>query len=214
MISTRSLRRGLESIGIMERRNETLRGALAGAMGGLVASWVMNQFQSAWSAISKRWSKGQEQSGGESEQRWAPRFREEQEHEAAQREQQRQQQQSGEEEEATTRTAEAVAEPILQRPLTQEEKKTAGPIVHYVYGTLIGGVYGALCENMPITEIGFGTAYGAAVWLLGDEVMVPLLKLGKPPTQVPLSMHAYALASHLVYGSTLEAVRRGMRAFI
>jgi hypothetical protein len=40
-----------------------------------------------------------------------------------------------------------------------------------------------------------------------------LWKLGiaKRPTEFPSTTHVYALASHLVYGLTLETVRRAIR---
>ena len=56
-----------------------------------------------------------------------------------------------------------------------------------------------------------GLPFGAAFWLLADETAVPLLGLSKGPTEYPLSTYAYALASHLVYGLTAEAVRRAVR---
>jgi len=40
---------------------------------------------------------------------------------------------------------------------------------------------------------------------------LPLLGLSKGPTEYPLSIHVYALASHFVYGLTAEAVRRAVR---
>ena len=46
---------------------------------------------------------------------------------------------------------------------------------------------------------------------LADEVTVPLLGLSKSPTQYSISKHAYALASHCVYGLTIEVVRRAVR---
>jgi putative membrane protein len=49
------------------------------------------------------------------------------------------------------------------------------------------------------------------VWLGADEIGVPALGLSGPPTQYPLSVHLYALASHLVYGFTTELVRRTLR---
>ena len=61
---------------------------------------------------------------------------------------------------------------------------------------------------------GTGGGYGAAVWLIGDEAVVPLLGLSKPPSQYPASTHVYALASHLVYGLTLEGGRRAVRALL
>jgi hypothetical protein len=43
-----------------------LKGMLAGAMGGLVASWTMNEFQKAWTAAEKRITGGRQgQDGGQ-----------------------------------------------------------------------------------------------------------------------------------------------------
>jgi hypothetical protein len=40
---------------------------------------------------------------------------------------------------------------------------------------------------------------------------VPALGLSKSSEEYPLSIHAYALTSHLVYGLTTEVVRRAVR---
>jgi len=80
--------------------------------------------------------------------------------------------------------------------------------VHYAYGTGIGAVYGGLAQKHKTTTSGFGIAYGAAAWALGDEVAVPVLGLGKKPTETPVTQHFQLLAAHLVYGITLEGVRR------
>ena len=69
----------------------------------------------------------------------------------------------------------------------------------------------AMAELVPDVTVGAGMPFGTAVWLLADEVTVPLLGLSKSPTQYPLSKHAYALASHCVYGLTIEVVRRAVR---
>ena len=46
------------------------------------------------------------------------------------------------------------------------------------------------------------------MWLIADEVGVPLAGFAGPPTEYPLARHASALGSHLAFGLTLEAVRR------
>jgi hypothetical protein len=43
---------------------------------------------------------------------------------------------------------------------------------------------------------------------------VPARRLGRKPEQTPPSKHAYALASHLVYGFTTEIVRSVVRMVI
>jgi hypothetical protein len=49
-----------------------------------------------------------------------------------------------------------------------------------------------------------GLPFGTAVWLAADEGVVPALGLSQESDKYPLSTHAYALASHLVYGLTTE----------
>jgi uncharacterized membrane protein YagU involved in acid resistance len=73
-------------------------------------------------------------------------------------------------------------------------------------------MYGAMTELLPVTSVGFGLPFGAAVWLLADELTVPALGLSKGPTAYPLSTHLYSVASHLLYGLTTEAVRRALRS--
>lgn len=156
------------------RRNDAVyKGLIAGALGGLTASWVMTRFQVILA-----------QSSGHIDP-----------HE-------------GQGEDATVLTAERISRGVLDHKLTAEEKKTAGPFVHYAYGTGIGALYGGLAQKKKIAALGFGSAYGATAWALGDEIAVPALGLGKRPTETPAWQHVQTLAAHLVYGITLEAVRR------
>jgi putative membrane protein len=113
---------------------------------------------------------------------------------------------------ATVRTASAISESIAGHRLTAREKEIAGPVVHYAFGCTVGAMYGGMAEVLPLAAKGWGVPFGAAVWLTADEIGVPALGLGGKPTEVPASTHAYALASHLVYGVTADAVRRTVRA--
>lgn len=114
----------------------------------------------------------------------------------------------GQGEDATVKTAKKISSQVLGHTLTEKEKKVAGPVVHYAYGTGIGALYGGFAQKYGATRTGFGSAYGAAAWALGDEVAVPALGLGKKPSQTPVSQQFQMLAAHLVYGLTLEGVRR------
>jgi putative membrane protein len=150
----------------------------------------MSQFQGLWSKVAE-----EVQSSGDEQQT-----------------QERQQAQSSEEsEDATMKAAEKLAPIILGRELTQDEKKKAGPIVHYAFGTFSGAVYGLLSEYLPTARLGFGTVFGTALFLIADELSVPALGLSKPPDKYPVSSHLYGLTSHLVYGLSTEAVRSGIR---
>ena len=111
----------------------------------------------------------------------------------------------------TVRAASAVSEGLFDHKLTQSEKKIAGPAVHYILGTGVGGLYGAAAEIAPKVTAGSGLPFGAVFWLVVDEGAVPLLGLSKGPMAYPPSTHAYALSSHFVYGLTVEVVRRAVR---
>ncbi|HXS95494.1 MAG TPA: DUF1440 domain-containing protein [Candidatus Limnocylindrales bacterium] len=154
-------------------KDKAYKGLIAGAIGGLAASWIMTRFQFLLARTL-----------GNSDP-----------HE-------------GQGEDATVKTAQKISSGLLHHELSPGEKKTAGPIVHYAYGTSIGALYGALAQKYEGTTSGFGSGYGAAAWALGDEIAVPALGLGKKPAETPLSQHMQFLAAHVVYGVTLEGVRR------
>ena len=111
---------------------------------------------------------------------------------------------------ATVKAAEEISEAVFDHKLKKSEKEPAGEAVHYAMGATSGLIYGIASEIAPMTTVGLGIPFGAAVWLVADDVVVPALGLAKPATEYPLSTHAYALSSHLVYGLTTDLVRRAV----
>jgi hypothetical protein len=176
--------------------NHLWKGLAAGLIGGLVASWTMNRFQDVWSKLAQ---------GNQTSPRAQDPLSNHSECD------ERAEASSEPEDDTTVRTASAISEGLFDRKLTQKEKKIAGPAVHYILGTGVGGLYGAAAEIAPEVTIGTGLPFGAIFWLVVDEGAVPLLRLSKGPTAYPLSTHAYALSSHFVYGLTAEIVRRVIR---
>ncbi len=171
---------------------QVLKGLAAGTIGGLVASWVMEEFQSAWSAVSTSMQQNSSASSAKDEE-----------------------QSSDEEQEpATVKAAELVSEKLLGHRLAKDEKEMGGNVVHYATGAASAAFYGVTAELVPEVTAGAGIPCGTAVWLVMDETVVPLFGLSKGPTEYPLSTHVYALASHFVYGLTTEAVRRTLRKTI
>ncbi|MFL6300571.1 MAG: DUF1440 domain-containing protein [Terriglobales bacterium] len=166
------------------------KGVVAGAAGGLAAAWVMNQFQTGWGKATEVLQHSKTPQG-------------EQERLA-----------NDADEDATMKTAEAISETFFHHKLSREEKKKLGPVVHYAFGASVGAVYGALAEVDHRATVGAGLPYGAAVFVGADEVAVPAFGLSKPPKEYPASAHIYGLASHLVYGLSLEMARRGIRRMI
>jgi putative membrane protein len=158
----------------MNEQRDVLAGAVAGLAGGLVAAFVMSEFQTAASAFKDGSSGGGEMPANE-------------------------------------KAAAEISEGVFHQEMTEPERKEAGEAVHYAMGGFSGMVYGAAAEIAPVATVGAGLPFGAVVWLLADDVAVPALGLSKPATEFPVSTHAYALGSHLVYGLTTDLVRRAVR---
>lgn len=111
---------------------------------------------------------------------------------------------------ATEKAASNIAEAVTGRPLDEEEKRTYGPVVHHAFGAVMGALYGAAAARVPQLAAGGGLPYGAFVWMTSAEAGLPLTGLSRRPDAYPWTRHAASLASHLAYGATLEAVRRIM----
>jgi putative membrane protein len=176
-----------------ENDGNVWKGTVAGLAGGLVASWTMNQFQAAWTWVADNYAKSH---GAQSRQPSDGSTGG---------------QDTKEQDDATVEVAKVISEEVLGHELQESEKEPAGAVVHYAFGTVSGGLYGALAELAPEVTVAGGMPFGAAVWLIADEVTVPLLGLSKGPTEYPMSTHIYSLASHVVYGLTAEYSRRAIR---
>jgi hypothetical protein len=176
------------------------KGVAAGAAGGLVAGFVMNQFQAA---LGKLMANEDRSHGAQSLQQGSP------DHgigrELAERGV------DDPDDDAASRTGNAISELVFEHHLTKSVKEKAGAAAHYAMGVTSGAIYGAVAEIMPAATVAEGLPFGAAVWVLADEAIVPAMGLSLKPTEYPVSIHAYSLASHLVYGLTTELVRRAVR---
>jgi uncharacterized membrane protein YagU involved in acid resistance len=168
-----------------------VRGILAGVVGGLVASWVMNEFMAGpGAALTKAVNTPEEN------------------REAAQQDPETRQ-------DATMKAADAITETVTGgQHLTWEQQKEGGPIVHYAFGALAGGIYGALAEYSTLFSSGFGTGFGSALFAGADLFAVPAFHLGAPVTETPAHTLATPYAAHLVYGAATELVRRAVRTIL
>ena len=96
--------------------------------------------------------------------------------------------------------------------LSSAERKQAGKGIHWALGIGTAAAYGAARQLWPKAAAGGGLLFGAAVWLVTDEIAVTALGLTPPPQDFPWQTHARALAGHLVYGGATEAALRGIAA--
>jgi hypothetical protein len=161
---------------------DVARNIAAGLVGGLLAAFAMERFQYALSRVSPDMGGA---SGGGGQQHRKP-----------------------ESEPATYKAAETAARAVTGHELPDEDKPLGGSLVHYAFGGAVGAIYGAAASQNPAVTAWAGLPFGATVWLIADEIGVPLAGFSKGPTQYSLESHASALATHLVYGATTESVRR------
>src|SRR4051812_20464130 len=87
------------------RRENVWFNTAAGALGGLLGAWTMNQFQTGLAKLQPSQQNSQKEG-----------------------------------EPATVKAAEKVSETTTGHELTAEQKKTAEPVVHYGFGTLVGAI--------------------------------------------------------------------------
>jgi uncharacterized membrane protein YagU involved in acid resistance len=114
-------------------------------------------------------------------------------------------------EDSTVKTASAVSQKIFHHELTPQQKKIAGPAMHYGFGASIATFYGAAVEVLPVLGTGLGMPFGAAVWLGAHVITVPALGLAEPVTRSTPLREAVEFGAHMVYGAVVEVVRRLLR---
>ena len=156
-----------------------LKGAVAGAAAGLIASWVMNRIYRLWSRISAE-SQQPEQSA----------------------------ERGVNTDPATIAMVNKVSQQFLGRELTGKHAKVADLIGHYIIGAAGGAFYGAVSETRPKLRAATGAGFGTAFFLLGEEIVVPALGLSPKPWRIPAKDHAVGFLAHVAYGVTTELSRR------
>jgi putative membrane protein len=156
----------------------------AGALGGLAGTLAMNVAQRVWTHLADE-APPESAAGANDARDWQERVESQNSNELA---------------------AQAVARLTLGRELTDPELAIAAPAVHFSFGAAAGALYGAFAHREAPTWQS-GAAFGAALWLIADEVAMPLLGLSRSTRERPVEMHLQSLASHLVYGTVAEQVR-------
>jgi hypothetical protein len=160
---------------------------LAGAIAGLAGTWAMSEAQRLWTYVID--GSAPASAGGRHDARdWQER---------------------SEHQNANELAAQALAIHFAGRRLTRHELQFAAPLVHYLFGTVVGALYGAYAERRR--SHGSGAGFGMTVWLAADEAAMPLLGLSDSTALRPLEMHLQSLMAHLVYGTATEMVRRTLQ---
>jgi hypothetical protein len=95
---------------------------------------------------------------------------------------------------------------LLGIELSGDRAAMAGEAAHYAIGTGTAAVYGVVRRHIPAPTVVRGLGFGAALWLVADEIGNPALGVTPGPGAFPWQAHARGLAAHLVYGLAAEGV--------
>lgn len=98
----------------------------------------------------------------------------------------------------------------LGKPLTDDSKAAATGAFQFAFGALLGAAYGLAARHVPLASAGRGALFGAGVFAVADEVLVPATGLSGKPADSPAEAHGSALAVHLVFGLVADGVRRAV----
>ena len=159
----------------------TWKSLLTGAAGGLAGAWTMSQFSRWWNRTLPplRANTG----GGSclySPQEW----------------------------DSISRSAEWIAAPFFSRKLSSRETRIGSAIIHYAVGSAAGALYATAAHWIPRVTKFRGVGFGIALWLVGDEIVMPAFGLTEPASNYSLRMRANAVGEHLVYAFTVNLVYR------
>lgn len=96
---------------------------------------------------------------------------------------------------------------MLGVELDRDQVTLWGNRVHWLYGIQLGIPYQLLRRQPGVTS---GLVYGAALWLLSDELLLWAVGVAKSPASYPAKTHFDALAAHCVYGAVVGIAAKGL----
>jgi hypothetical protein len=98
-------------------------------------------------------------------------------------------------------------------PRSKEGMEILTNLTHIGSRMLQGGMYGAMQKKSRLLDIRSGMLFGTAVWMYGDEVIMPLLGLHQGPTQIAPKEHINRLAEHWAFGIGTALTTQFLRKF-
>ncbi len=87
----------------------------------------------------------------------------------------------------------------------EEEPNAGGIAIHYLLGMAPGAAYARLRRRLPWLRAGRGAMYGAALFVMNDEIANRLLRLSGPQGNYPWQAHLRGLVGHVVLGVVTES---------
>lgn len=157
------------------------QGFLAGAIGGLVGAWTMNQLQGMLEKVMPMET---------DEPASRPRSKNDPE---------------------SKMVVAVVSKRLLKQPLRDQETERLATVVHYLFGATMGGIYGVMAEVAPMTGVGLGIPFGVTLWLGAEGAAASMRGLAQAVDSRSPAAHARDLLTHTAFGLTTDLVRRAVQ---
>ncbi len=95
--------------------------------------------------------------------------------------------------------AKRIIEGVLQREVPDERMDMLNNVMHVVYGTSWGPLYGVVQSSVHARSARHGVAFGLLVWAT-SLIELPAMKLAPPVWEYPPAELLLDVSYHLVYG--------------
>ncbi len=105
--------------------------------------------------------------------------------------------------------AEKVTQQVGVSP-SRRQMEFLGTAIHFGTGIAWGPVYGLLRRYVGLRPVGAALTSGAAMSLILDEGLVPVLGLSAPNRRYPAFTRVRGLLAHLVYGAAVGLADEGL----
>ena len=107
-----------------------------------------------------------------------------------------------------------LADRVSGHALSGTSKKVAAETIHWGFGALAGGAYGALAEFYPAATAKEGASFGLTLAALTHEGALPMLGLSAEPEHQTTREHTSEMITHVIFGVTTEIVRGIVRRLL
>jgi len=95
-----------------------------------------------------------------------------------------------------------------EMPVKKEDEAMVSDAIHWTFGTSVGAFYGGLAADTPVVANGLGLPFSLVFYALTHGSTIPMMGLEPYPVEVRIDYAWNEFAGHLLYGVTLDVVRR------
>jgi uncharacterized membrane protein YagU involved in acid resistance len=97
-------------------------------------------------------------------------------------------------------------------PLSVAQRLRVQEAIHYGFGAGLGVVYSVAAKRWRVVSRGRGALAGLAIYAGSHASALPALGIQRPPWRLAPAAVVWESASHVIFGTALEALRRAVKA--